>query len=75
MIQDRFPDLAAAAEQLPHGLVLDGELLVWDAETGGCRTRRCSAGRPPAAEPPLGGRQPSSHEIQWRDAVRQRRLN
>ncbi|WP_199828501.1 hypothetical protein [Streptomyces sp. WM6372] len=31
----RFPDLvAAAAEQLPHGLVLDGELLVWDAVTG-----------------------------------------
>ncbi|MER6523249.1 MULTISPECIES: hypothetical protein [unclassified Streptomyces] len=34
-IQDRFPDLvAAAAEQLPVGLVLDGELLVWDPEAG-----------------------------------------
>ncbi|MER6523531.1 hypothetical protein ABT246_42985 [Streptomyces sp. NPDC001553] len=31
LIQDRFPDLVAAAiEQLPHDLVLDGELLVWD---------------------------------------------
>ncbi|MFE6848636.1 hypothetical protein [Streptomyces sp. NPDC057686] len=31
----RFPDLVAAAEeQLPRGLVLDGELLVWDAEAG-----------------------------------------
>ncbi|MCX4966281.1 ATP-dependent DNA ligase [Streptomyces sp. NBC_00654] len=28
LIQDRFPDLAAAAVQLPPGLVLDGELLV-----------------------------------------------
>ncbi|WP_328760959.1 MULTISPECIES: ATP-dependent DNA ligase [unclassified Streptomyces] len=35
MVQDRFPDLVAAAvEQLPPGLVLDGELLVWDPEAG-----------------------------------------
>ncbi|MET7533895.1 ATP-dependent DNA ligase [Streptomyces goshikiensis] len=35
LIQDRFPDLVAAAvEQLPAGLVLDGELLVWDPEAG-----------------------------------------
>ncbi|WP_327364683.1 ATP-dependent DNA ligase [Streptomyces sp. NBC_01296] len=35
LVQDRWPDLvAAAAEQLPHGLVLDGELVVWDAEEG-----------------------------------------
>ncbi|MER8098118.1 ATP-dependent DNA ligase [Streptomyces goshikiensis] len=35
LIQDRFPDVvAAAAEQLPAGLVLDGELLVWDTEAG-----------------------------------------
>ncbi|MFF8271393.1 ATP-dependent DNA ligase [Streptomyces sp. NPDC016562] len=35
LIQDRFPDLVAAAEQqLPAGLVLDGELLVWGAEAG-----------------------------------------
>ncbi|MFE1789323.1 ATP-dependent DNA ligase [Streptomyces sp. NPDC059525] len=33
LIQDAFPDLGAAAvEQLPTGLVLDGELLVWDPE-------------------------------------------
>ncbi|MFB7468238.1 hypothetical protein ACFCZ1_32970 [Streptomyces sp. NPDC056224] len=30
LIQDRFPDLTAAAGQLPDGLVLDGELVVWD---------------------------------------------
>ncbi|MFJ5546448.1 hypothetical protein [Streptomyces sp. NPDC093225] len=29
LVQDRWPDLVAAAEQLPGGLVLDGELLVW----------------------------------------------
>ncbi|MEU9182045.1 ATP-dependent DNA ligase [Streptomyces sp. NPDC048550] len=34
LIQDRFPDLTAAAEQLPDGLVLDGELVVWDRDTG-----------------------------------------
>ncbi|WP_244291091.1 hypothetical protein [Streptomyces subrutilus] len=35
LVQDRWPDLVAAAEaQLPHGLVLDGELVVWDTETG-----------------------------------------
>ncbi|MCY0927910.1 hypothetical protein OTB20_17160 [Streptomyces sp. H27-H1] len=34
LIQDRFPDLAAAAAQLPGALVLDGELLVWDVEAG-----------------------------------------
>ncbi|MCX4632847.1 ATP-dependent DNA ligase [Streptomyces sp. NBC_01443] len=32
LVQGAFPDLVAAAEaQLPAGLVLDGELLVWDA--------------------------------------------
>lgn len=35
LVQGAFPDLvAAAAEQLPAGLVLDGELLVWDAGAG-----------------------------------------
>nr|WSW49887.1 hypothetical protein OG296_43540 [Streptomyces sp. NBC_01001] len=34
LIQDRFPDLVAAAEQLPDGLVLDGELVVWDTAAG-----------------------------------------
>ncbi|MFE7093506.1 ATP-dependent DNA ligase [Streptomyces erythrochromogenes] len=34
-VQDRWPDQVAAAEaQLPYGLVLDGELVVWDAEAG-----------------------------------------
>ncbi|MEV7616564.1 hypothetical protein [Streptomyces sp. NPDC089799] len=35
LVQDRWPDLVAATEeQLPYGLALDGELLVWDAEVG-----------------------------------------
>jgi ATP-dependent DNA ligase len=34
LVQDRFPDLVAAGQQLPGGLVLDGELLVWDPEAG-----------------------------------------
>ncbi|WP_217231225.1 ATP-dependent DNA ligase [Streptomyces anulatus] len=32
LIQDRFPDLVAAASQLPPGLVLDGELLVLNGD-------------------------------------------
>ncbi|MFF4457245.1 hypothetical protein [Streptomyces goshikiensis] len=34
LVQDRFPDLVAAAEQLPDGLVLDGELVVRDTAAG-----------------------------------------
>ncbi|THA28111.1 ATP-dependent DNA ligase [Streptomyces sp. A1547] len=35
LVQGAFPDLVAAAEaQLRAGLVLDGELLVWDSEAG-----------------------------------------
>ncbi|WP_234319418.1 hypothetical protein [Streptomyces sp. NRRL S-237] len=35
LVQDGWPDLVAAAEaRLPPGLVLDGELVVWDAEAG-----------------------------------------
>ncbi|WP_406083591.1 ATP-dependent DNA ligase [Streptomyces virginiae] len=35
LVQDRWPDLVAAAEaQLPHGLILDGEPVVRDAEAG-----------------------------------------
>ncbi|OEJ30043.1 hypothetical protein [Streptomyces subrutilus] len=34
LVQDRFPDLVAAAEQLPAGLVLDGEVVVWDTAAG-----------------------------------------
>ncbi|MEY2229366.1 hypothetical protein [Streptomyces sp. BF23-19] len=34
LVEDRFPDLVAVAEQLPEGLVLDGELVVWDTAAG-----------------------------------------
>ncbi|MFE4082903.1 ATP-dependent DNA ligase [Streptomyces sp. YIM B13502] len=30
LVQSRFPDLVLAATRLPDGLVLDGELLVWE---------------------------------------------
>ncbi|HBF84962.1 MAG TPA: ATP-dependent DNA ligase [Streptomyces sp.] len=58
LVQERFPDLVAAAQQLPHGLVLDGELTVWSQ--GGLSfealQRRASAGartiRQLAAETP-----------------------
>lgn len=34
LIEEAFPDLVAAAAQLPGGLVLDGEVLAWDVEAG-----------------------------------------
>ncbi|MFJ2821913.1 hypothetical protein ACIO7M_12450 [Streptomyces toxytricini] len=45
--------MAVAEEQLPHGLVLDGELLVWDREAGALSfdvlQRRAAAGGRSAA--------------------------
>ena len=32
LMTDRFPELARAIDHLPEGTVLDGELLVWEAE-------------------------------------------
>ncbi len=32
LITDQFPEIAAAAAQLPDGTVIDGEILGWDAE-------------------------------------------
>ncbi|MFD5891971.1 ATP-dependent DNA ligase [Streptomyces sp. NPDC060334] len=62
LIQDRFPDLVAAAiEQFPNGLVLDGELLVWDLDEGRLSfealQRRAAAGARGAAA--LGARAPA----------------
>ncbi|WP_244291558.1 ATP-dependent DNA ligase [Streptomyces subrutilus] len=50
LIQDRFPDLVAAADKLPAGLVLDGELVVWDTKAGrlsfeGLQRRTAARGR------------------------------
>nr|WSS66283.1 ATP-dependent DNA ligase [Streptomyces sp. NBC_01177] len=48
LVQDRFPDLAAAARTLPAGLVLDGELAVLDHHGQLSFTslqRRATAGR------------------------------
>ncbi len=33
-LDGRFPELEAAAQDLPHDCVLDGELLAWDADAG-----------------------------------------
>ena len=32
LITDRFPELSRMGEQLPDGVVLDGEILVWEAD-------------------------------------------
>ncbi|MFJ8870411.1 ATP-dependent DNA ligase [Streptomyces sp. NPDC102473] len=48
LVQDRFPELAAAARSLPNGLVLDGELAVLDPHGQLSFTalqRRATAGR------------------------------
>ncbi|MFJ3960782.1 ATP-dependent DNA ligase [Streptomyces sp. NPDC090036] len=50
LIQDRFPDLLAASDKLPDGLVLDGELVVWDSKAGrlsfeGLQRRTAARGR------------------------------
>ncbi|MGW4289627.1 ATP-dependent DNA ligase [Streptomyces sp. NPDC004673] len=46
LIQHRFPDLVRAAEALPAGLVLDGELVVWvqDRMSFDAVQRRAAAG-------------------------------
>lgn len=31
LVTDRFPELAAMAERLPYGTVVDGEILIWEA--------------------------------------------
>ncbi|MFA7766318.1 hypothetical protein [Streptomyces sp. NRRL S-448] len=48
--------MAAAEAQLPHGLVLDGELVVWDTEAGRLsfealqrRAATCARGAPSLA--------------------------
>ncbi|WP_327733009.1 ATP-dependent DNA ligase [Streptomyces nojiriensis] len=50
LIQDHFPDLVAAADRLPGGLVLDGELVAWNTKVGqlsfeGLQRRTAALGR------------------------------
>ncbi|MFF9819560.1 hypothetical protein [Streptomyces sp. NPDC014006] len=51
LIQARFPELVRAAAELPDGLVLDGELVVWAGERMSFEAlqRRAAAGRRSAA--------------------------
>ena len=35
LVSERFPEIAAAAQHLPDGTVLDGEILAWKKEDGG----------------------------------------
>ncbi len=51
LLQSRFPDLVDAAEDLPDGLVLDGELVVWAEEKMSFEAlqRRAASGGPTAA--------------------------
>ncbi|MFE9468710.1 hypothetical protein ACFYNW_34745 [Streptomyces virginiae] len=72
VLQDRFPGLVAAAEQqLPGGLVLDGELLVWGAEAGRLSfegLQRRPAGRGRTASDPGGavaGRTCQASRASW----------
>ncbi|MFG2753950.1 ATP-dependent DNA ligase [Streptomyces xanthophaeus] len=63
LVQDAFPDLVAAADQLPYGLVLDGEVLVWDPEAGalsfGALQRRAAARARARTAPALAARLPA----------------
>jgi ATP-dependent DNA ligase len=54
---DRFPDLITAAAQLPYGLVLDGEVVVW------------SEGQLSFAATPRFRRRPHSRAAGWRAAL------
>ncbi|MGW9369634.1 ATP-dependent DNA ligase [Streptomyces xanthophaeus] len=65
LVQDRFPDLVAAAGQLPGGLALDGELLAWDTEAGqlsfeGLQRRAAARSR---TAPALAARLPACYVV------------
>ncbi|WP_260610278.1 hypothetical protein [Streptomyces sp. WAC06614] len=62
LVQDRWPDLVAAAEQqLPDGLVLDGELVVWDFAVGALSFTALQrrAGARTRSDPALAARWPA----------------
>ncbi len=76
LVQDRFPDLVAAAEQLPPGLVLDGEVLVWDPEAGrlsfeGLQRRAAARAR---TAPALAARLPACPPTSWRSTFSRARV-
>ncbi|MER7662829.1 RNA ligase family protein [Streptomyces sp. NPDC096193] len=61
IITDAFPDLAAAARQLPVGTVLDGEVVVWtEGRTDFAAVQKRAAATPGRA-PALARRLPASY--------------
>jgi DNA ligase-1 len=46
LVTDRYPEVAAAAEQLPDGTVLDGELLPWQTLEGEAEATLANAPQP-----------------------------
>ncbi|MFD3439054.1 RNA ligase family protein [Streptomyces sp. NPDC058685] len=61
IITDAFPDLAAAARQLPVGTVLDGEVVVWSVGRTDFAAVQKRAAATPGRAPALARRLPASY--------------
>ncbi|WP_328863452.1 ATP-dependent DNA ligase [Streptomyces sp. NBC_00306] len=61
IITDAFPDLAAAARQLPEGTVLDGEVVVWSKGRTDFAAVQKRAAATPGRAPALARRLPASY--------------
>ncbi|WP_327686748.1 ATP-dependent DNA ligase [Streptomyces sp. NBC_00467] len=61
IITDAFPDLAAAARQLPEGTVLDGEVVVWSEGRTDFAAVQKRAAATPGRAPALARRLPASY--------------
>ncbi|MET9669738.1 RNA ligase family protein [Streptomyces sp. NPDC006475] len=61
IITDAFPDLAAAARQLPEGTVLDGEVVVWSEGRTDFAAVQKRAAATPGRAPALARQLPASY--------------
>ncbi|MFF7201391.1 RNA ligase family protein [Streptomyces sp. NPDC008141] len=61
IMTDAFPDLAAAARQLPEGTVLDGEVVVWSEGRTDFAAVQKRAAATPGRAPALARRLPASY--------------